>query len=64
MQTISPSEAAKRLNVSPHTIKKFIEAGLIKAKVFPSGRLRIAVDDLQEFFASLPTTGVVTKSDS
>lgn len=63
MQTISPAEAAKRLNVSPHTIKKFIEAGLIEAKVFPSGRLRIPVEELSRFYDGLATNAAKAASD-
>lgn len=54
MQTISVSEAAKRLNVSYHTVKKWIDLSILPTKVFPGGRLRIAVDELERFYNSLP----------
>jgi excisionase family DNA binding protein len=53
MQTISIAEAARRLNRSNHTVKKWISAGLIKAIVFPGGRLYIEVEELERFYKSL-----------
>jgi predicted site-specific integrase-resolvase len=35
-------------------VKKWIAAGLLKAKVFPGGRWRIAVDEFERFLRSLP----------
>lgn len=54
MQTISIAEAARRTGYSNHTVKKWIAAGLLKAKVFPGGRWRIAVDEFERFLRSLP----------
>jgi excisionase family DNA binding protein len=54
MQTISIVEAARRLNVSHHTVGKWISSGLLVARVFPGGRRRIEVDELERFWDSLP----------
>jgi len=54
LQTISIAEAARRTGYSNHTVKKWIAAGLLKAKVFPGGRWRIAVDEFERFLRSLP----------
>jgi excisionase family DNA binding protein len=56
MQTISIVEAARRLNVSHHTVGKWISSGLLVARVFPGGRRRIEVDELERFWDSLPIT--------
>lgn len=55
MQTISTSEAARRLGYSHHTVRKWINAGLLRAKIFPDGRARIEPSELQRFFDSLPS---------
>lgn len=55
MQTISISAAAKRMNVSYHTVRKWVDAGLLETKRFPDDRLRIPVDELTRFYDSLPS---------
>lgn len=55
LETISPQQAASRLNLSPHTVRKWCDAGLLPSKRLPSGRIRISVTDLSEFYRSLPS---------
>lgn len=54
MRTISISEAARLVGCSDHTVKKWVVAGLLPAKVFPSGRTRIEMDELRRFLDGLP----------
>jgi excisionase family DNA binding protein len=54
MESITISEAARRLNVSHHQIAKWIDAGLITYVEMPSGRKRIEPAELRRFWLSLP----------
>ena len=55
LETISPQQAASRLNLSPHTVRKWCDAGLLPSKRLPSNRIRIRVSDLDAFYAALPS---------
>lgn len=56
MKTITPPDVARLLNVDAKTVRKWIAAGLLPGRRFPGGRVRIALQDVEAFYASLPTT--------
>ena len=58
-EMISITSAAKILDHSPHTVKKWIEAGLIPSKVYPNGRTKVNRSDVVSFFDSLPSRAIL-----
>lgn len=54
MESITVSEAARRMNVSNHQVDKWIRDGLIECVEMPSGRKRIEPRELARFWQSLP----------
>ena len=42
-------EVARRLNVTPHTVRLYIESGQLKAQPTPGGQARITEEALQDF---------------
>jgi excisionase family DNA binding protein len=49
--TIPAPEAARRLKASPEAVRFWIRTGDLPAKVFPGGRIRIRVVDVEAFAA-------------
>jgi excisionase family DNA binding protein len=45
-------EAAARLGVSPQTLRRWAERGLVRTVTLPSGHRRFAVSDIDELAAS------------
>ena len=54
MRFISINKAADQIDHSNHTVRKWVESGILPAVVFPSGRKRIRVEDWDRFIQSLP----------
>jgi excisionase family DNA binding protein len=46
------SEAAQILNVSPHTLRKWANRGLIKVLRYPSGMYRIPGEEIDELLGN------------
>ena len=51
---ISMNKAARQIGCSNHTVRKWVEAGVIPAWRLPSGRVRITVEDWEAFLKALP----------
>jgi predicted site-specific integrase-resolvase len=54
METVSLNQAAQMLGFSPHTVKKWVDAGHIPAKVYPNGRTKMRREDVISFYNALP----------
>ena len=54
MDLVSINQASQLLGFSPHTVRKWVDAGLIPAKVYPNGRTKIKREDIDRFYANLP----------
>jgi predicted site-specific integrase-resolvase len=48
------SKAATRLGVSPTTMRRLINAGVIRARVTPSGRVSVDADAIEAYRAAMP----------
>jgi excisionase family DNA binding protein len=53
------SEAAKYLGISPNTIRKYTDRGLIKAKRLPGGDRLYRIEWLDGFVENLPNADEV-----
>ncbi len=53
MKLITPNKAAKQSGFSNHTVRKWINAGLVRSWRMPSGRVRIAAEDWERFVQSM-----------
>jgi excisionase family DNA binding protein len=48
---LTPAEAGERLGVSSETVRRWIRAGLIGAVIYPSGRMRLRSESVDEMLA-------------
>lgn len=54
MELVSINQAAQMLGFSPHTVRKWVDAGLIPAKIYPNGRTKIKREEIENFYKNLP----------